>query len=179
MTEAHINSAASYHMPSFCRICPLICMQTDCTRTLSLSFLYSQVPVAPLLLIRLLRMYSAFNSFPELTETRACRMTTCGAMGVAGFSLCKPLATCRSFPETSSPYRNRSIKKTIAEAAAQSWTRMEARKAASAPLVLTLVLCRHIWRFQQETIQHLLALMQYRSHGILIIHDDYPPSRMN
>ena len=31
-------------VPNFCRICPLICMQTDCTRTLSLSFLYSQVP---------------------------------------------------------------------------------------------------------------------------------------
>lgn len=31
--------------PSFCRICPRIWTQTDCTSSLSLSLLYSQVPV--------------------------------------------------------------------------------------------------------------------------------------
>lgn len=31
--------------PSFCRICPRICTQTDCTRTRSLLFPYRQVPV--------------------------------------------------------------------------------------------------------------------------------------
>lgn len=30
--------------PSFCRTCPRICTQTDCTRTLSLGCLYRQVP---------------------------------------------------------------------------------------------------------------------------------------
>lgn len=31
-------------LPSFCRICPLICKQTDWTRILSLSLAYCQVP---------------------------------------------------------------------------------------------------------------------------------------
>lgn len=70
------------------------------------------------------------GSPPELTESRAWRMTTCGAMGVAGRSLWSPLATCRSSPETSSSYRKRSLKNTMAAAVAQSRARMEAFRDA-------------------------------------------------
>lgn len=70
------------------------------------------------------------GSLPELTESRAWRMTTCGAIGVAGRSLWSPLATCRSSPETSSPYRKRSLKNTMAAAVAQSRATMEAFRDA-------------------------------------------------
>lgn len=72
----------------------------------------------------------AGESLPECIETRACRITTWGAIGVAGCSLCSPLATRRSSLETSSPYRNRSLRNTMAEAVAQSRTRMEAFRDA-------------------------------------------------
>lgn len=70
------------------------------------------------------------GSLPELTEIRAWRITTCGAMGVAGCNLWSPLATCRRLPETSSPYRKRSHKNTMAAAVVQSRERMEAFKDA-------------------------------------------------
>lgn len=53
-------------------------------------------------------------------------MTTCGAIGVSGHSLCSPLATCRSWADRSSPYRGRSLRNTMAAAVAQSLARMEA-----------------------------------------------------
>lgn len=72
----------------------------------------------------------AGGRLPELTQIRAWRMTSCGAMGVAGRSRCSAWATRRSPPETSSPYRKRSLRNTMAAAVAQSPARMEAFRDA-------------------------------------------------
>lgn len=67
---------------------------------------------------------------PELTEIRAWRITTWGAIGVAGCSLWSPLATCSRWPDTSSPYRSRSLRNTMAAAVRQSRARTQASRDA-------------------------------------------------
>lgn len=68
----------------------------------------------------------ARGRLPSCIEIRAWRTTSCGAMGVAGCSLCSALATRSSWPEASSPYRRRSLRNTTAAAVAQSRARMQA-----------------------------------------------------
>lgn len=63
---------------------------------------------------------------PELTDTRAWRLSSGGAIGVAGHSLCSPLTICSNRPDRSSPYRSRSLRSRMAAAVALSRVRMEA-----------------------------------------------------